>query len=302
LKAWLNAHGTSFRTALRRFARHPFGSLFEVAVFGIALALPLVLYVGVDNLRAFAARQPAEPEISVFLDTDASPADIESIRTRLAGLEGLERVTFIPKEDAARAMRQTPAVAEVLEALPANPLPDAFTVRLGNGQVDRLEQARREIGGWPRVALAQVDSNWARRLQAAIRVAQAAVLIIAVLLASAVVAITFNTVRLQMLDRREEIELSRLIGATHGFIRRPFVYFGALQGFLGGGVALGIVAVGSILLNQPLAELSDAYGARMRIEPLAGEIGLALLGVSAVLGWGAAWLAASRWLWAQDLR
>jgi len=289
----------ALQQALRRFGRHPLASLFEVAVLGIAVALPLGLHLAVEHLRAFSARFPAEPEISIFMQLGSDRSAVAAVEKRLREMPEVERVTFVPRAEALAALRKTAGLAEVLDALPTNPLPDALTVRLKARDTRRLEALRAETSTWPGVALVQVDSSWSRKLEAAVGVGQAAVALLALVLGAAVIAITFNTVRLQMTSRRDEIELSRLIGATHAFIRRPFLYFGGLQGLFGGGIALGLVTVVGVMLNRPLAEFAEAYGAQIRLEAIPPEVGAVVLAGAAGLGCGAAWLSAGRYLWSR---
>jgi cell division transport system permease protein len=297
-----SAHFGAFLAAVRRLARHPIASLFEVAVLGIALALPLGLFIVVDSVRSFVGLHPAAPEVSVFLQLDAEEAAIRSTRARLAALAEVESVRFVSRQEALGALRQSPALRDVLDALPGNPLPDAFTVRARELDPDGLEKLRAEIAGWPHVALAQLDSAWARRASAAVQLGHAAAWALAVLLGVAAAAVTFNTVRLQMLDRRSEIELARLIGATDPYIRRPFVYFGALQGFFGGALALALAIAGTRLATQSLDSFSAAYGTRLGIAPVPPEHALGFLGIATLLGAGAAWIAANRYVWAHRLR
>jgi len=301
VRAWLAAHIASLMSAIRRLGTHPLASLFEVIVLGIALALPVGLYVTVQTVRSFAGRHHTEPEISVFLTLGSGPKEIDSVKQRLAKLEPVDKVTFISRLEASGTLRKSDALAEVLDALPENPLPDAFTVRLREADPVRLDAAKVEIAGWPNVALVQVDAHWARKVQAAVRVGQATGLLLGTLFGIAAVAITFNTVRLQMLQRRSEIELTRLIGATNGYIRRPFIYFGGLQGLLGGVAALAMVALSIRLLSQTLNDFSMAYGMDLEVYMGSPEHAMVFLAGTALLGGVAAWLAATRYLWARQL-
>jgi len=147
-----------------------------------------------------------------------------------------------------------------------------------------------------------LDAEWARRLDAVLNVARMLVTLLAVLLAVALVAVTFNTIRLQILTRRDEIEVSKLIGATNPFIRRPFLYFGALQGLAGGFAAWLIVAIAILVLNVQLADLSGLYGTLFKLELPDGGYTLVLFVFSAALGWLGAWLSVSRHLWQIDPR
>lgn len=159
-----------------------------------------------------------------------------------------------------------------------------------------LEKLRDEVSGWPKVTHVQLDTVWAQRLEAGLRLARLAVWLLATLFAFALVAVTFNTIRLQVLTRREEIEVSKLIGATDPFIRRPFLYFGTLQGLAGGLAAWIIIWAGIQLLNGALSELAQLYAARFELRHLSPEDSLSLFVFSAGLGWFGSWLSVNRHL------
>jgi cell division transport system permease protein len=293
VNAWLAAHRYAARRALARYAGRPLAALFESGVLGIALALPLAFLLAVENVRGFAARHPATPEISIYLALDATAAQIEHVAERLRGVEGAE-VRFISRAEASERLRQSAALADVLDALPENPLPDAFTVRLPAADARRLEALRNEVGGWPRVARVQLDSEWAQKLDALVRTGRLGAAGLGMLLGLAMLAVTFNTVRLQMLQQREEIEVSRLIGATHAFLRRPYLYFGALQGFFGAAIALSLIAAIHALASREFADLSMTYGTMLELQPLPWTSAGSVLGAGAALGCTAAWLCAAR--------
>jgi cell division transport system permease protein len=188
-------------------------------------------------------------------------------------------------------------MSDVLDNLKQNPLPDAFVVTTRGNRPETLERLRDEAKGWPKVAHVQLDSEWARKLDAALRFGRAAVAVLGFLLAAALVAITFNTIRLQILTRRDEIEVSKLIGATNPFIRRPFLWFGALQGFAGGVLAWIIVSLAVYLLNRDLTVLAALYSVSFRLAGLNLPDAASLLAWSALLGWLGAWLSVTRHLW-----
>lgn len=185
----------------------------------------------------------------------------------------------------------------MLDNLGRNPLPDAFVVTARSNDPATLEALHDEAQTWPKVEHVQLDAAWARRLDAALNISRMLVTVLAVLLAIALVAVTFNTIRLQILTRHDEIEVSKLIGATNAFIRRPFLYFGALQGLAGGGAAWLIVALAVLVLNVQLADLAGLYGSMFRLEWPDLRYTAVLLGFSAALGWLGAWLSVSRHLW-----
>lgn len=294
MRAWLAAHRHALRSALAQFSRRPAASLFEAAVFGIALALPLGFLVIVENVRALAERHPATPEISVFLVRAATAADIDRIGERLRGIRESESVRFVSRADAAERLRRSVALAEVLNALPENPLPDAFTLRLQEADAGRLEALRADIASWPEVERVQVDSDWARKLDALVRAGRIGALALGLLLGVAMIAVVFNTVRLQMLRSREEIELSRLIGATEAFVRRPYVYFGLLVGFFGSAIALGLLYLALRLAEYEMYYFSTSYGIMVALQPVPGEAAALVLAAGTALGGLTAWLSGSR--------
>jgi cell division transport system permease protein len=174
-------------------------------------------------------------------------------------------IGFIPRARALADLKRNAGLSDVLDNLRQNPLPDAFVATGVDSRPETLERLRDTAVQWPKVAHVQLDSEWARRLDAALRLGRTAILILGLLLSSALVAVTFNTIRLQILTRREEIEISKLIGATNPFIRRPFLYFGGLQGLAGGLMAWGVLSVAVLLLNRDLSSLAALYSASFRI-------------------------------------
>ena len=296
MRAWFAQHGRSFTAAFARFARAPLGAALNVLVIGIALSLPLGLYVVIDNLQAPARQLATEPQVSAFMALDASPAEVAQIEARLKQNPRVQRFRFVPREQALQELKQASGLADVVDSLPQNPLPDAFVVNARDGTPQALEALRDEIRQWPRVVHVQLDAAWARRLDAALRLGRLAVGILGALLALALVAVTFNTIRLQVLTQRDEFEVIKLIGATDAFIRRPFLYFGALQGCAGGIVAWLIVSGGVSLLNHNLGELSHVYATLIQLKHLSLADSLSLLILPAALGWFGAWLSVGRHL------
>jgi cell division transport system permease protein len=192
---------------------------------------------------------------------------------------------FIAKDEALKRLQSTEGMAEIVASLPKNPLPDAFVVEPADVQPVALEQLAKTFAGWPKVAHVQLDSGWVKRFDAFLRIGKLVVILLAGLFAGALVAVTFNTIRLQILAQGAEIEVAKLIGATDAFIRRPFHYFGALQGALGGLLAALMVAAGFRLLAAPVAELAALYGGNFVLHGLSpGNTALLAL-AGALLGW-----------------
>ncbi len=278
------------------FAAAPLASLFNVIVVGIALALPVGLYVGLANLQTAAQAASPEPQLTVFLALDATHAEAGEIDARLKKHDEVARLRYIPREEALADMQRLSGMAGIAEGLGHNPLPDAFVIDARDTSTAALQRLRMELSGWPKVAHVQLDAEWAQRLDALLKLGRVAVLLLASVLAFALVAITFNTIRLQILTRREEIEVATLIGATDAFIRRPFLYFGAAVGALGGVAACALVWAATVVLNGALTDLAYLYGTRWEVRHLTLADGASVLGFAAALGWLGAWLSVARHL------
>lgn len=296
MKTWLSQHVRALGMTLGQFLRSPLASLFNVGVIGVALALPAGFYVGIVNLQSLSHRLAAAPQLSVFLALDAARADIAQIEDRLRQHPEVQKFRYVSREQALADMKAGSGLGDVMSGLTQNPLPDAFIVDARDGAAQSLEKLRDEFARWPKVAHVQLDAAWAKRLEAVLKLGQLAVLMLTSLLAFALVAITFNTIRLQILTRREEIEVAKLIGATDTFIRRPFLYFGTLQGLAGGLAAWGLIWAGIYLLNNGLADLSQLYGTSFQLHHLNPADSLGLLLFSAGLGWFGAWMSVGRHL------
>ncbi|MEH6459087.1 permease-like cell division protein FtsX [Chitinimonas sp. JJ19] len=265
MKHWLNLHRLALGSTLRLFATSPLASSLNLLVIGIAVALPLGLYTLVGNLSQLAGRLPTEPEASVFLQTTASQADINRIKALLGQEPAVAEVRHISKQQALRDLEQSSGMAELLAGLGDNPLPDAFSLTLKDGNPATQEALSNRLKADPAVEHVQMDSEWARRLASFINLGREATVTIAALFGAGLLLVTANLIRMQILTRREEIEVSKLIGATDSFIRRPFLYFAALQGLLGGLVGLGLVAISLGRLATPVDQLAALYGEQFKL-------------------------------------
>jgi cell division transport system permease protein len=296
VRAWIQHHVLSFAQTLARLARSPFATVLNVVAIGVALALPLGAYCVLGNLESVSHKISVEPQVSVFLAGDAAKADIAAVEARLKAAGGVRAVRFVSRETALVELSRTAGMQEVIASLRRNPLPDAFVVTLAASDpalADRLELQFKSLS---KVAHVQADSAWVRRLDALLRLGRTAVVLLSALLGLALVAVTFNTIRLQILTQRDEIELCRLIGATHAYIRRPFFYLGSLLGLLGGVAALAIVLAALAVLNRDLLQLAPMYGSDLRLRFPNLEEMIAALAASVALGWLGAYLSVSRHL------
>jgi cell division transport system permease protein len=283
LSAWLRQHRQALSLAFHRL------SLLNALVIGIALALPAGGYALLESLRPAGARLALEPRISLFLEPQVRRADAEALGKRLRADPRIAAVRFIPREEALKEMAAVQGLSEVIGALGRNPLPDAFVV------TSRADIAG-ELARLPGVAHVQADAVWARRLAAAAAIVELGLTLLAVLLGAGLVAVTFNTIRLQILTQRDEIEVSKLIGATDAFIRRPFYYLGLLQGLVGGVVALAFVAAALALLNREARVLAESYGSSFSFAFLPAVEALAVVLFAGLLGWLGSQLSVGRHL------
>ncbi|HJV25307.1 MAG TPA: permease-like cell division protein FtsX [Aromatoleum sp.] len=281
---WFYLHGRALMQALRRLAAQPLGTLLSALVVGIALSLPAAGYLLLDNVASLARGVSGTPEISVFMGQDASASDVAAAEKQLRGDAQVAGYRYVAKDEALRQLERN-GLGDVLGGLTANPLPDAFIVTPRGEDPAVYDTLSARFAAWPGVAHVQLDSAWVKRLHALLGLGRLAVLLLAGLLGFALVIVTFNTIRLQILTQRHEIDVSRLLGATDPFIRRPFYWFGSLQGLLGGCVALATVWATVEALGGPVASLAETYGAVFALTGPGLREAAAILGFAAFLGW-----------------
>jgi cell division transport system permease protein len=296
MNAWVRHHVRALGATLLRLARTPFATALNALVIGVTLALPLGAWVLVANFERLAGHWGADPQLSVFLTTDATRADGARVETALKAATVVRSFRFVPRDQALAELKRTEGLAEIAAALGSNPLPDAFVVALAPGDAAAAERLAAELRAVPKVAHVQLDAAWVKRLEAMLRLGGLAVALLAALLAFGLVAVTFNTVRLQILTQRDEIAVSKLVGATDAYVRRPFFYQGALIGLAGGLAAVGLVAAIVLALNGEVARLAAAYGSDFRLRLPDWADLAAVLAFASGLGWCGAWLSVSKHL------
>lgn len=290
MNAWLDHNRHSLGLALKRMAGMPFAALFSILVIGIALSLPAGLYVVLKNVDRLAGSLPAKPQITLFLKTDLPPDQGRALADRIAGEHKHAAVGFVSRDAGLKHLRDA-GLSDLTDGLGGNPLPDVVTVTPAAADADALQRLGQGLKALPGVDHMVMDDDWARRLNAVLAFGQDMVWLLAVLLGIALAAIAGNTIRLQIYAAREEIEVSQLIGATRRFIRRPFLYYGALQGLLGGLAAWAIVAGGLQALQPSLDHLALAWDGRLALDGLGLSEAAALLAAAALLGFSGAFLA-----------
>ena len=282
--SWLQLHLRAALHALGRLVHQPLGTVLSAMVVGIALSLPAAGYLLLDNVSTLARGVSGTPEISLFLVNEVDGANAAVIERRLQADAQVASYRFVSREEALRQLEQS-GLGDVLGGLASNPLPDAFVVVPRGAEPELYDVLHARFSGWEGVEHVQLDSAWIERLHALIGLGKSAVLLLAGLLGFALVIVTFNTIRLQILTQRQEIDVSRLLGATDPFIRRPFYWFGSLQGLLGGLVAWSTVWLMVQALEAPVESLARTYGAVFSLSGPGLRETLAILGFAGFLGW-----------------
>jgi cell division transport system permease protein len=287
---WLRQHVRALRLALRRFAA---GGTLSALVIGVALALPTGGYALLESLRGLATRASFDPQISIFLKGEVKRAEALALERPLRADRRVAKIRFIPREEALKELNAVQGLAEVTAALGQNPLPDTYVVTARGDDLDPLVA---DLARMPGVAHVQSDSVWARRLAAIASAGRLALWLLASVLGIGLVSVTFNTIRLQILTHRTEIEVSKLIGATDAFIRRPFYYLGLLQGMAGGAIAIAIVWISLALLNREVAGLAESFGSGYRLTFPGLPDAIIAIALAGLLGWLGAHLSVSKHL------
>ena len=296
MKQWLERHLQTLVGSLGRLWTQPFATLLTILVIGIALALPACLHVLVQNVRAASGGWGHALDISVYMKTDATLEQARQAAKRVGQRRDVAEVTLVEADDALAEFRKNSGFGAALDALEDNPLPHALVVRPAEeyreaAQVETLTAELRKLEG---VDLVQLDTAWVSRFNAILDVVRRVVLLAAGLFALGILVIVGNTIRLDIENRRDEIEVTKLVGGSDGFVRRPFLYNGVWYGLGGGLVAWLTVTVVIALLGEPVQRIAGLYGSRFALDGLGLEGSAVLLGGGVLLGWFGSFIAATR--------
>ena len=296
MKQWLERHAQTLVGSLGRLWGQPFATLLTVLVIGIALALPACLHVLVQNVRTASGGWGNALDISVYMKPSATLDQAKQAKKRIEQRRDVEDVTLIEADAALAEFRKSSGFGEALDALKDNPLPHALVVRPSPefrdpALVDQLSAELRAIDG---VDIVQLDTAWVSRFNAILDVVRRVVLLAAGLFALGILVIVGNTIRLDIENRRDEIEVTKLVGGSDGFVRRPFLYNGVWYGVGGGLIAWLTVTVVIALLGEPVQRIAGLYGSSFQLHGLGLEGSAVLLVGGVVLGWFGSFIAATR--------
>jgi cell division transport system permease protein len=296
VQAYFARHAQTLVGSLGRIVNQPFAALMTMGVVAVALAVPLFLNLFLTNVRAASGNWNDAFDLSVYIDKKAGPARVQSLAKQLRARGDVAAVRLIGADEAMQEFRADSGFGKALDALSDNPLPDTLVVTptLTASTPQGTDLLERSIAAMPDVEVVQLDTEWVKRLSAMLDILRRVVLLTAVLLGLGVVLIVGNTIRLDILNRRAEIEVMKLVGATDGFARRPFLYSGIWYGLGGGIMAIILVAAAAAVLARPVDKLAKLYGSSFHLQGLGFATATAVLAGAVGLAWLGSWFAATR--------
>jgi cell division transport system permease protein len=298
MSAWVGRHLQALLFAAGRLARTPFGTAFTVLVIAIALTLPAALGLLVSGVRAASGSFASAVDVTVYFKRGTTLDAVKQHATELESQSGIAQVKLITADEGLEQFRQDSGIGEALGALPDNPLPHVLVVQPTPDArgADDITALKTRLSEWQDAEIVQIDTDWILRLNALLDLVRRVLAGAAMLLGAGVIAVISNTVRLEILNQRAEIEITKLVGGSNAFVRRPFLYMGALYGALGAALASLLLLVGCFLLAGPVSTLAQSYGSEFRLAtPSLVQLGQLLL-AGAGLGWIGAFVSAARHL------
>jgi cell division transport system permease protein len=295
-RAYFARHAQTLLGSLGRMVNQPFATLMTMGVVAVALALPLFLNLFLVNVRVATGNWNDAFDLSVYMDKKAGATRVQSLAKQLRQREDVAAVRVITADQALAEFRESSGFGKALDALTDNPLPDTLVVTpsLVASTPQGTDGLKNAIAGMSDVLAVQLDTDWVKRLHAMLDVLRRVVWLTGGLLGAGVVLIVGNTIRLDILNRRTEIEVMKLVGATDGFARRPFLYSGVWYGLGGGLMALILVAIAAGVLSKPVDGLARLYGSQFQLQGLGFTTAVEVLAVAVSLAWFGSWLAATR--------
>jgi cell division transport system permease protein len=296
IQVYFARHAQTLVGSFGRIVKYPFASLLTMSVIAMALALPLFLNLFLSNLRSATGDWNDAFDLSVYMDKKASSARTGLLAKQLRLRGDVAGIRIITADQAMAEFRDNSGFGKALEALTDNPLPDTLIVTpsLDASTPQGTARLKDAITAMPDVQTVQLDTEWVKRLHAMLDILRRVVALTAGLLGASVVLIVGNTIRLDILNRRAEIEVMKLVGASDGFARRPFLYSGVWYGLGGGLIAVILVGVAAAVLAKPVDSLAALYGSQFHLQGLKFVAAAQVLGLAVALAWMGSWLAATR--------
>lgn len=299
-RAWFRHHSYSFFSSLGVLLQHKFGTLMTVLVLGIAMFLPLGLYVTLANLDGLDLHQDEWSAVTVFFASGTEEAEARRVADQLEKKMHPEKIVLISPVQGLADFRDASGFGQSLDMLEENPLPWVMQIIPKPGSTEQVEQGVAELIAYLQlvnsIEVAQFDYKWLQRLGRTLELGEALVTLLMLLFGIAVVVVVANTIRLDVASHAEEIEILALVGAGNAFIRQPFLYTGLWYGLMGGLVALTLLYLSLYYLSGPLGLLLETYGTVFALRGLGGNNVLWLLLGGGALGWSGALISVQRYL------
>ena len=300
IRAWVRRHSYSFFSSLGVLLKHKVGTLMTVLVLGIAMFLPLGLYVTLENLDKLNLRQDEWSAVTVFFKPGTTQDEVRRVADDLEKRMQPEAVKIISPEEGMVDFREASGFGESLEMLEENPLPWVMQVSPQPGSTEQVEKSVEELTAFLQsvnsVEVTQFDYKWLQRLGRMMELGEAVVTVLILLFGLAVVVVVANTIRLDVASHAEEIEILALVGAGNAFVRQPFLYSGLWYGLIGAFVAVVLLALAMLYLGRPLGLLLETYGSVFDLRGLGAYNTLWVLLGGGLLGWLGAWISVQRYL------
>lgn len=291
-QTYLMLHAQALFSSLGRMSRNSFTSAMTIVVMAIAISLASGFYLLVVNMQQLTGEIETSNQISLFLKPAVSDNSGKKLADRIKKNSAIEQVTVITKQQGLEQFKEYSGFGDALNVLESNPLPTVIQVLPKNtlSDLNAIESLMLEFNQLPQVDFAQLDMQWIQRMQSMMAIMQRAVFILTLLLGFAVIVITGNTIRLELQNRKDEVLVAKLVGATHSFIQRPFLYTGFWLGFIAGLVAWILVSIIMLIIQGPVERLSNLYDGAFDLSYLSFVDIISLLGLSSVLGVIGAWI------------
>lgn len=292
---WFLRHASTAVGALGRLVQQPFASFMTILVIAVTLALPAALHLVIKNAQSVSGSWANALDFSVYLASGTSVDEAANLARLIEQRADVASVTLIAADEALAEFKEQSGFGAALDQLRENPLPHALVVRpTGANTAESMTLLQEEIANLPEADFVQADTDWVQRFHAILDILQRAITMAAILLGAAIVVVIGNTIRLDIQNRREEIEVTKLIGASNAFVRRPFLYSGLWYGLGGGLLALLLVAYGLYVLKAPVSRLAGLYDSPYTLLALSFRESLLIVATGVVLGLSGSWLAAAR--------
>ncbi len=294
--AYLLHHWQSLNFSLRKIYAAPATTIMTIAVIAITLSLPGGFYLFLKNLDAMSGDFRSSSQISLYLDLDISEKQARALNKKIAKMGNVDSTRFISREKSLEEFRKNSGFGKSIDTLSANPLPHTIIVEPVAADTFEVRNLLNTLEAMPEIVIAKLDTEWLERLYTIIEIARRSVVIVTILFACAVLLVIGNTIRLDIQSRYQEIIVTKLIGATDAFIRRPFLYGGVWYGLFGGIISWLIVEIGYLAISGPLERLNLLYNSSMNLITFSFHDFIILITSSTLLGLAGSWIAVARHL------